>query len=848
MGTVGKLITVLGADNSQLKKGLNEAHDLVSNTVDMLNSMKTRMLSIGAMAVPLKTAKDWAAAVNDLEDKTDMAGETASKLLAVGEYVGLSTDEMSGAMAKMSKNAYTAAKSIETAAASGNISNDVFTKFGITILDNNGHLLSAEQILANVTEKHRSMANGVEKTAMEMEIFGRSGTKLNDLLNLSGKQFADVYDNAEKCGLVLSHETTQAFEDAGFKINQAKQNLKGLATSIGVEMLPAFDDLAERTKTASSWFNSLSKEQKQTAATALEYVAAASAVSIALQAGSALFGPYIGWVMKLVEAYRALDLAAKGAMVSMAAAAAVAAAAVAYGAYDKYQHWADGGEFVIEGDQVFKAGSNPYATEEENAAAQKKFEDKKNAAAAVKAEKVRKEMEKAAKEAQESAANSVGTIDFSSGGTGSGSKGGGSSAAKDMVAEVNRLNEAMTEARNQAADLHSRFEDWKLQVRFEGLDGADRVYAELDRREQDRYKAADEYLQRYTSARKDAEELVESARKTGDAAALENAQRVLAEQTAAEVKAAQDVATQKIEIARQMEAERTSVATQATAIQAELEKARQEGDLSGYITALDDKNVAFLEHLTEQQELQEAYNQWRMEAEQTYATFALDAARTIQDGLSSGIADAIVNGGKLSDVFKDVTKQVVQMFIQWQIRRALAQAFGDALEKKALAQTAIQAKLAAASWAPAAAAKLIVDPSAGPAAIGILGSTMASAAAFSGMATGGLITGPGTGTSDSIPTMLSHGEYVLNAAAVRSLGVPTLNALNFGAIPHFATGGPVGNQDFRVPESGGNKAYLNLSTLDPKSFMEFLRGPGGRAIKQFLFDNGREFATESEVW
>jgi len=38
------------------------------------------------------------------------------------------------------------------------------------------------------------------------------------------------------------------------------------------------------------------------------------------------------------------------------------------------------------------------------------------------------------------------------------------------------------------------------------------------------------------------------------------------------------------------------------------------------------------------------------------------------------------------------------------------------------------------------------------------------------VAGGGPIRGPGTGTSDSIPAWLSHGEYVLKAAAVKQPG------------------------------------------------------------------------------
>jgi hypothetical protein len=42
----------------------------------------------------------------------------------------------------------------------------------------------------------------------------------------------------------------------------------------------------------------------------------------------------------------------------------------------------------------------------------------------------------------------------------------------------------------------------------------------------------------------------------------------------------------------------------------------------------------------------------------------------------------------------------------------------------------------------------------------------------------GAVRGPGTSTSDSIPALLSNGEYVLNAAAVSKFGVPMLDQMN----------------------------------------------------------------------
>lgn len=130
---------------------------------------------------------------------------------------------------------------------------------------------------------------------------------------------------------------------------------------------------------------------------------------------------------------------------------------------------------------------------------------------------------------------------------------------------------------------------------------------------------------------------------------------------------------------------------------------------------------------------------------------------------------------------------------------------------------------------------------------------MAASASFGGLphATGGFITGPGTGTSDDIPAFLSNGEYVLTAQAVQNVGLPLLDAMNSGRVGHFAAGGLVngnsaGGKGVAVPV--GNSLTMNVSAMDAASFMDFLRSGGMDAIKQMLYDGNRDFTTESGVW
>jgi hypothetical protein len=66
------------------------------------------------------------------------------------------------------------------------------------------------------------------------------------------------------------------------------------------------------------------------------------------------------------------------------------------------------------------------------------------------------------------------------------------------------------------------------------------------------------------------------------------------------------------------------------------------------------------------------------------------------------------------------------------------------------------------------------------------------------LADGGFVSGPGTSTSDSIPAMLSNGEFVVNASATRQFA-PLLHSINTGTFGKFADGGMVGASMIAVP-------------------------------------------------
>lgn len=66
-------------------------------------------------------------------------------------------------------------------------------------------------------------------------------------------------------------------------------------------------------------------------------------------------------------------------------------------------------------------------------------------------------------------------------------------------------------------------------------------------------------------------------------------------------------------------------------------------------------------------------------------------------------------------------------------------------------------------------------------------------------ASGGMVRGPGGPRSDSVPAMLSNGEFVVNAAATQK-ALPLLEAINSGAVSRMARGGLVAARGYA---SGG---------------------------------------------
>lgn len=395
--------------------------------------------------------------------------------------------------------------------------------------------------------------------------------------------------------------------------------------------------------------------------------------------------------------------------------------------------------------------------------------------------------------------------------------GGGKTGSKVKAAgfdkisrEIDRINEQLNAAKEKTLDMQRDFNNFTMDIQIGGLNEFDQVYANIVKERDQRIAAVDEWKNKFANATTEAQQLYERAMKTGDDTVIANSLAMLEQRKAAQVTAEQEAAASQIQINKDMNEQLMSQATVLQAFKADLDEMQKQSELERYIAYLDEEKAAFLQNQAEQQELMQQYYDWRLEAEQSYASFALEAANTLKDGLAQGFANAIVDGQNFGKTLQNLGKEIVKMFLQWQAQRMAAATLSKMMMGQETAAVAAQGAAMATSLAPAAWLKLVVEPGASGIATGLLTSGLSAAA--------------GIGTASK--TLTSFGG-----------GIQEMSKFDFGAnglgTKNFADGGVVTAPTHALI---GEKSY-------PEAVLP-LRSSVLQKITSFLFD-GVDFGTAS---
>lgn len=340
-----------------------------------------------------------------------------------------------------------------------------------------------------------------------------------------------------------------------------------------------------------------------------------------------------------------------------------------------------------------------------------------------------------------------------------------------------------------------------------GFKGSTKAYAEIENERAARLKSVEDVVNAYNSGQ--AQILSEN-----QAAAI------------ADIGIAKWQTEQKIMINKQANDKITEYHRSAKDIQADIDEAYNAGSLSMLQKALTDENATIKTNADARLEIMELYEQAKYDSTLTWQEATADIYTKTYSSFKENLADILSGTKSIGDAWQAVgvtiRNTIATMVANWIAGRLAMALFnkknGDDNDKQTNKDASL-AKKETAAWWPAAIARSLATAgaNAAPAIAGMSAATIAGMAmsSISGKATGGPISGPGTGTSDSILTWLSNGEYVVKASAARSLGMDNLNMINRGVLPGYATGGLVTGPS--LSSVGGR--YKNAVAL-PKTVIE----------------------------
>lgn len=301
---------------ANLKKVEGSVKDFADNTGSLAAQVKMHWLGLGAALVSVAGA--WTIASRVLESmdslskmsqKLGVAVESLQAYRHAASLADVSNEELQTGLSRLVKTASDAASGLQGA-------NQGFASLGISVTDATGKLKGTDTLFEEVADRLSKMEDGSEKTAIAMDLFGRSGANLIPLLNEGRDGLREMREEVEKLGISISEDAAKNAEAFNDNMTRLQRLAGGFATQVMSELLPAMagysDSLVEAAKNSDGL-----KTAAEYTATAIKGIASGvlivvSAFQVLASAGAATFaGLYKGaqglsWILSKISPFKGM--------------------------------------------------------------------------------------------------------------------------------------------------------------------------------------------------------------------------------------------------------------------------------------------------------------------------------------------------------------------------------------------------------------------------------------------------------------------------------------------------------------------------------------------------------------
>lgn len=193
----------------------------------------------GSILAVGKSTADYAGDMYDMARGAGIGVEAFQKLAYAGRMSGVETEKLSASLVKFDRM-------VAEAAGGNKTYMQTFEDLGIKIKDSAGNLRQPNEIFEDVADIFHNTEDGIGKTALAVELFGKSGADLIPMLNDGKAGLKAFYAEAERLGLVLSDETTAKGDAFSDQLENIGEQVKGVKLQLGAALIPALSAATEK--------------------------------------------------------------------------------------------------------------------------------------------------------------------------------------------------------------------------------------------------------------------------------------------------------------------------------------------------------------------------------------------------------------------------------------------------------------------------------------------------------------------------------------------------------------------------------------------------------------------------
>ncbi len=233
--------------------------------------------AVAGLAAMAKGSIDTADNLNDMSQRTGVAVESLSRFGQAAADSGSSIEGVAKGMGQLAKRITDP----------GSAASEALKGIGIATTDAQGKVRSLDSVMLDISDRFAKMPDGAEKSALAMQLFGKSGVELIPMLN-EGRAALEQYQ------ATISGDMAKSADEFNDALNAIGRELSGPFNEAVTKLLPAITGIANGIVGMIKAFTSLPGPVQQTLLviggllTAL--VALAPAISAIITIGSAIAG------------------------------------------------------------------------------------------------------------------------------------------------------------------------------------------------------------------------------------------------------------------------------------------------------------------------------------------------------------------------------------------------------------------------------------------------------------------------------------------------------------------------------------------------------------------------------